>query len=226
MPDKYFKDNLKRTRRIPSKNISSEKAIKPTKPVSKKKLSIAEQFPPTKYGLVRLDYKTGIYDLKTGKRYDHLLPPEIRDHGIYNPSPEMEAFKESHITIEDVRAKHSRRSRRAKAIDESKKAKVTTDYKKWMKHPNRYDVKNVDTPYQEGMYDEPAKEAEKLLNPEGVSTKEKELIIVAHVKGDNQRAKHYQPTVFKNFESDTEAKKLQKNLLKSGRYSKVVMKKR
>ncbi len=40
-----------------------------------------------------LDFKTGLWDAKLKKRVDYLLPPEVREHGIYDPSPEMKRYK-------------------------------------------------------------------------------------------------------------------------------------
>ena len=95
-------------------------------------------------------------------RLDHLdskIEVEMSIRGLSNPNKEFVSWnvlesREQHIpgfrdAVKEKRklAKrvHSRRSKQARAVDESFNAPVTTNYKKWRKNPNRYDFHNVDT---------------------------------------------------------------------------------
>jgi len=48
------------------------------------------------------------------------------------------------LTLEDVRGIHEARSKRAKSIDEALEARITNNYEKWAKAPNKWDIRGVD----------------------------------------------------------------------------------
>jgi hypothetical protein len=116
------------------------------------------------------------------------------------------------------------RSLRAKLQDASMKAPIAKSIEDWMAHPNRLDLPDVDMPkggpvVSEAKMEEMHKQAEEFRKDQevaikdlnshiitGKESKEPEIIAIKASGSDGDF------TVFKNFESNEEAKKIQHNL--------------
>jgi hypothetical protein len=72
-------------------------------------------------------------------------PITARSSGGFSARPKVSVSKpKNRITLQEAREIHERRSERAKALDELLEARITSDYEKWAKAPNKWDIRGVD----------------------------------------------------------------------------------